>query len=381
MYRLYIHMGTPKTGTTAIQLFLHSNQEILQKQGYQFPDLASVFTGIDGLCRMNPEESLFCNGNVILDAYATTAWEQGQEAFETYVSHIFEDFRDMYRRVTPGNTQNMGDLIAYLKEMLEKSNVVISSENLWAIDYDWLQMFCQEIGRDNISLILYLRRQDYYAESLWNEVVKLGSTSDSVEEFCESLLTDPQDSHGMKYLERLNQLSTIVDRGNIILKTYEKERFAPGKSSLIQDFLTDIGVTYDGYDWIVPKKISNAHLNGTSVEYKRIYNEVLKREAERIHKYPTECSLTLSFEEFFNNPDNKNGHTTEYYFTPEYRKNMLQTVQKENATIAEKYLGEANLFLDQEWNKESTLRKIDPVEQERLRQILKTVTLSEEINS
>ena len=91
MHRLYIHMGTPKTGTTAIQLFLHSNQEILQKQGYQFPNLSSIFTGIGGLCRMNHEESLFCNGNVILDAYATTALEQGQEFFETYISHIFEE--------------------------------------------------------------------------------------------------------------------------------------------------------------------------------------------------------------------------------------------------------------------------------------------------
>ena len=381
MNRLYIHMGTPKTGTTAIQLFLHSNQEILQKQGYQFPDLASIFTGIDGLSRMNHEESLFCNGNVILDAYATTALEQGQEFFETYISHIFEDFRDMYRRVTPGNTQNMGDLIAYLKETLENSNVIISSENLWTINYDWLQMLCQEIGRDNISLIFYLRRQDYYAESLWNEVVKLGSTSDSVEVYCDSLLTDPQDSHGMKYLERLDQLSTIVGRENIILKTYEKERFVPGKSSLIQDFLTSIGVVYDGYDWIVPKKISNAHLNGTSVEYKRLYNEVLMKEAAKIHKYPTECILTLSFEEFFNNPDNKNDHTTEYYLTPEYRKKLLWDVQAENAAIAEKYLGEGTLFLDQEWNKESTLKKIDPSQQERLRLILENVTLSEANNS
>ena len=202
-----------------------------------------------------------------------------------------------------------------------------------------------------------------------------------MEVYCDSLLTDPQDSHGMKYLERLDQLSTIVGRENIILKTYEKERFVPGKSSLIQDFLVSIGVVYDGYNWIVPGKISNAHLNGTSVEYKRLYNEVLMKEAAKIHKYPTECILTLSFEEFFNNPDNKNDHTTEYYLTPEYRKKLLWDVQAENAAIAEKYLGETTLFLDQEWNKESTLKKIDPSQQERLRLILENVTLSEANNS
>lgn len=37
MKTLYLHIGTPKTGTSAIQIFCKDNQETLKKQGYYYP--------------------------------------------------------------------------------------------------------------------------------------------------------------------------------------------------------------------------------------------------------------------------------------------------------------------------------------------------------
>lgn len=37
MKTLYLHIGTPKTGTSAIQIFCKDNQEALKKQGYYYP--------------------------------------------------------------------------------------------------------------------------------------------------------------------------------------------------------------------------------------------------------------------------------------------------------------------------------------------------------
>ncbi|HHY1340405.1 TPA: hypothetical protein ACV09T_001846, partial [Campylobacter jejuni] len=34
----YIHIGTPKTGTTSIQKFLTLNREILKQNGYYYPN-------------------------------------------------------------------------------------------------------------------------------------------------------------------------------------------------------------------------------------------------------------------------------------------------------------------------------------------------------
>ena len=37
MKTLYLHIGTSKTGTSAIQIFCKDNQETLKKQGYYYP--------------------------------------------------------------------------------------------------------------------------------------------------------------------------------------------------------------------------------------------------------------------------------------------------------------------------------------------------------
>ena len=48
MNKLYLHLGTPKTATTAIQYFLHNNNGKLQESGYEFPDMQADFPGNKG---------------------------------------------------------------------------------------------------------------------------------------------------------------------------------------------------------------------------------------------------------------------------------------------------------------------------------------------
>ena len=43
MRTLYVHIGTPKTATTSIQMFCVENQEILNEQGYSYPLLDFVY--------------------------------------------------------------------------------------------------------------------------------------------------------------------------------------------------------------------------------------------------------------------------------------------------------------------------------------------------
>ena len=46
MSTVYIHVGTPKTGTSAIQVFFTKNRKLLKEKGVCYPDLGFDFPGI-----------------------------------------------------------------------------------------------------------------------------------------------------------------------------------------------------------------------------------------------------------------------------------------------------------------------------------------------
>ena len=46
MSTVYLCIGTPKTGTTALQSFMRENEKLLNEQGYAFPQLNIGLKGI-----------------------------------------------------------------------------------------------------------------------------------------------------------------------------------------------------------------------------------------------------------------------------------------------------------------------------------------------
>ena len=47
MSTVYIHVGTPKTGTSAIQVFFTKNRKLLKEKGVCYPNLGFDFPGIN----------------------------------------------------------------------------------------------------------------------------------------------------------------------------------------------------------------------------------------------------------------------------------------------------------------------------------------------
>ena len=89
---------------------------------------------------------------------------------------------EYYRAVISGNRTDFDAVIAYIKAKLERNNIIISSENLWTFSYSFLERLKNEFA-DRVEAIVYLRRQDSYVESMWNEVVKIGVVSDILEDY------------------------------------------------------------------------------------------------------------------------------------------------------------------------------------------------------
>ncbi len=95
-HTLVLHIGMPKTGTTALQSFFFSNRSMLLSQGWDDPDIYQE-------CPSNYEYARFPSNNGCSFLYA-----------------FLEKTNVFFNRLTD-----------CLKRHLEKNNVLISSEVLW----------------------------------------------------------------------------------------------------------------------------------------------------------------------------------------------------------------------------------------------------------
>lgn len=207
MGTIYLHIGANKTGSSAIQKYIHGHRMDLKEQGFH------VVESVIDNAHYPLSHALGCGPDL-----------QGYDP-EKEISRTIEEIQNF-----------------------RNQNIVISSE------YFILKTNPSEIKdrlkNKKIKIIVYLRRHDLWIESLYNQAVK---TAPSIK----------WNSGIMSYLEytRANSLQefsykTLVLRWanafgekNIIIRPYEKESFI--NNSIVSDFLNTIGcslreITGDG---------------------------------------------------------------------------------------------------------------------------------------
>ncbi len=151
---LYLHVGTPKTGTTVVQDYLAEHRKELTSAGIVYPNLGP-FLGTRH------------TGHQLLDAAFT------------------------HRNAT--SDPRVGAFVSYVKAKgSQGSNVLISAEgiyervigmpviigNRFASDYeqrrrDYLQQIADSFAGFDIHVIVFVRRQDIYAESRYKQAIKI----------------------------------------------------------------------------------------------------------------------------------------------------------------------------------------------------------------
>ena len=148
-----LHIGTEKTGSTAIQHFLHNNWDIFKNQGVH-------------ICR-----SVGSPNNRSLPAAFLS--EKKLDDFLRRLNHKnLEERRRWRQRV-------LKDFLAEVSRAEKKSGTfVVSSEHLQSKlmsldEVRELQLFLQPLF-DSISVVCYLRRQDQLAMSRYSEVLRAG---------------------------------------------------------------------------------------------------------------------------------------------------------------------------------------------------------------
>ncbi len=323
MKELIYHIGTFKTGSTSLQTFLDHNRGELLKAGIFYPE-----------CLLEEGRPEIVNGN-------------NGNAYPLNVPKI------------DGLKFRKG--IENLKELFSQYNkILISSEDFWSSETKQERLReLKEIGV-TVKVIVYLRRQDEYLDSLCNQLIKTGLLSfekgqSHIYEL--GLYTD--------YYKELSDIKDVIGKENIAVRIFEKEQFYRG--NIYDDFLKCLGIERTEF-FVDPEKTLNRSLSNKHRELMNICNSTLGNCYREIDLFMSAAVLGVS-ERYLTQ---KGGKEKSNFFTEQERRSIIEKYQKGNECIAKEYLQRENgiLFHD-------TYFKENEIEEEEIEieDIIRWVTL------
>lgn len=300
---LYLHIGTHNTGSTSIQHLLNENRSLLKARDYYYPTEGAYF--------YPPEVSASLLAHAILERRPKYIGNTVIDR-EACVSDIRRDIKNS-----------------------PCTNVIVSSEHFsHATKIEQIKNIFDLFSDifETITVIVYLRRQDYRLESSWSQGVKLGSVTLSFDEFLSDHLSAPQ----WNYFEFMAPWIEIFGKDNVIIKPFEKEQFL--KNDLIHDFLDAVGYKSE----VLNSSVKNQSPPIEFIEALRLFGSSIHTRSERMIFFRTLRLLPIKI--------NKTKYTL---FTAEKRKAVLDLYKESNQSVAEKYLGRSDglLFYDEETSK------------------------------
>lgn len=297
---LYLHVGTPKTGTSAIQVFCRDNVEVLQKNGYDYP---MFDTGFDHVGRHR-------NGHFLI----SNMIEDGKENIEKQKEVRAEGFKKV-------------------EEAFKRyRNVILSDEGIWhAAVYRknvkdvWqiIKNHAEKCGYQ-VKIIVYLRRQDRMAVSWLNQQIKEGQNTFRAMTWQQFL--DGKKRVILDYYSQLENIAAVYGKDNIIVRVYEKERFEGGR--IESDFLKCVGLEM-GDEYKIKTGRENPSLPTRLCEIWRIMN-TMQYDQNYLRKI---ADTQRACEEF------ENSMSKVSMISREERKIFLEKYQKSNEKVAREYLG------------------------------------------
>jgi len=242
-----LHIGTGKTATSSIQLFLHRNRNRLADLGHLYPKTPGRTRHTRLGLFIRPDD----------DLEHMVSWRR--EPFSSP-----EAFRKAFRRRLFREINQSG-----------LSRLLFSDEALYGCPNVALRRLSRFAGRiaGSVRLVVYLRRQDDHLVSRYQQVVKIGETRRLAERTQQLDLSQTYD-----YYARLRTWQRLLKPDEIVVRPFERDRFASG--SLYQDFLDAAGIDARAED-LDQVRSMNESLDAESVEFLRILN-VLRAENEAV---------------------------------------------------------------------------------------------------
>lgn len=283
----FIHIGTWKTGSSTIQYNLEKNKAALRDEGFIYLSKKEKMVINDGIIRnfTKPEKDYIEKSREklsgLLNKYRTKNPDSRFIASaEEFSGNPFEGFK---------NAEQVADNIFQITE---------------GFDLD-------------IKIIVYLRRQDDFFESLYTQSIHLGEHH-SFDKFL-----DKFNASHFNWFTLIKAYEKYFGKSNIRIRRYH-QAYLPDKNSLLQDFGKVIGCNlFSDYGMTVSK---NKGLTRDALEITRLTNQHLDEEGR------------YQLRNIFQMINSKKPYEKYAYFTADERNDFLNRYEHSNAKLAVEYL-------------------------------------------
>jgi hypothetical protein len=296
---LILHIGMGKTGTTAIQNALWDNREVLAQCGITYPTVGTV----------------------------------------AKAHHLVTPRCPPFLAHTGWRFLEVAEWAPILAETATTETIVMSSELIVWSEPEQVAAFCAALKEHfHLKACLYLRRQDNGIMAGYNQMIKAGTQTHTIDKVIERQL-DRYD-----YLQKIWPWEKALGAENLIVLPYERGQFHKG--DLIDDFLLKVlGIERpEGFE-VAADRNANPRLSRAAMEYKRCINNLIREpgSSERFNPVIARYSEGTDADSgaIFHEHD---------LLTHEQRTQVMQVFEPGNAYIARKFMGREDgaLFLDTE---------------------------------
>ncbi|NWG38593.1 MAG: hypothetical protein HXY27_01295 [Hydrogenophilaceae bacterium] len=298
MKTIYLHIGQTKTATTTLQAFFFENRNWLHDNGIYYPECP--------------------------------------EAHPIKTQHRF-----LVESIAGLNLPFPDRIGAwdYLEKKIDASDrdkILISEEVFWHLfekrpagRKSAIQWIRQRLGNLDVKIICYLRRQDKWIESWYNQIVKTDVNALSRLEYMDFIQTY-RDYGLLNYSEALQPWSDVFGEENLFVRPFEKSRFLNG--DIIADFMSILGCEVS--DSLTRPKDQQVSLCNSACELSLLFNrtpqaaEFKKRFMRVIKQYDADVI------------DNRR------FTSKELSESLLREFEDSNRQLASKYAKGGDDFFD-----------------------------------
>jgi len=301
--KLFIHIGTPKTGTSSLQWFLYNNYDKLLEQGILYPK------SIVESCH-NPKQ---------------------QPLFSCIHSGNANGLNALLQRISSEITPSAAFIIVSSEGFYHHTDEL--TENSWHL--------IRQLGRlYDLRIIVFLRPQADYIESMYRQYMK-NPKGINVEYgsglTIQELMARPKLKQNMDYYGSLMRWAATVGEDNVIVREYS--------SGVIDDFISlfDLDAGFNKSDIV-----RNTSITRQMAEILRRVNPLFDNKKRNI--------LIQQMESFLRRYPVKDDKTL---LSPRERSELYEHYRNGNDLVSQKWLHNNRLFSKYITNKDETWEPLE----------------------